>query len=273
MTNTTDQQDASSASLGSVDLDWAPEPLWADWPRGRDNSYILVRMEDAFQKKAAEGTPGRVLDLACGSALHAPAMHRRGWDVLALEPSPAMIGKAQARAKEAGMRLELFKAIGEVVPFRNNSFDRVLCQSSLDHFANPEVGMREIARILKPGGVAVIGLVNYGGISCRGSRVVYKVGRALRLIRPGKHLFWDTPVPHEHTFETTLGRLKQFGEPWLDLQEVYGVSMLWAFPGWGLVLKLMPGRVARLPLRCIDALARRMPAASDFLITTWRVRA
>ena len=48
MTKTT-EQDASSASLGNVDLDRAPEPLWENWPRGRDNGFILVRMEDAFQ--------------------------------------------------------------------------------------------------------------------------------------------------------------------------------------------------------------------------------
>ncbi len=269
----TNEPHAPSATLGNVDLDWAPEPLWENWPRGPDNSFILVRMEDAFQEKAVAGTPGRVLDLACGSALHAPALHDHGWDVLALEPSPAMISKAQTRAMGVGMRLELFKAIGEVVPFRDHSFDRVLCQSSLDHFANPEKGMQEIARILKPGGLAIIGLVNYGGISCRGSRVLYRIGRRVGIIQPGKNKFWDTPVPHEHTFETTLGRLKKMGQPCLDLEAVYGVSLLWAFPGWGTLLSLMPGRVARLILRRFDALARRMPGASDFLITTWRARA
>jgi SAM-dependent methyltransferase len=271
MTSPANQQNASSKSLGNVDLDWAPEPLWENWPRGPDNSFALVRMEEVFGEKATEGTPGRVLDLACGQAQHAPALHRHGWDVLALEPSPAMITKARATAKEAGMRLELFKAIGEVVPFRDSSFDRVLCQSSLDHFANPEKGLREIARILKPGGLAVIGLVNYGGISCRGSRAVYRIGRALGLMKSNK--FWDTPVPHEHTFETTLFRLKQMGEPWLDLEGVSGTSMLWAFPGWGSFLNLMPGRIARVMLRSLDVVARRMPTASDFLVTVWRARA
>ncbi len=259
--------------LGNVDLDWEPEPLWVNWPRGRDNSYILVRMESAFAEKAIGGPPGRVLDLACGAAIHAPELHRRGWDLLALEPSPAMIVKAKTTAEESGFDLELFRAIGEVTPFRDGSFDRVLCQSSLDHFANPAEGMREIARILKPGGLAVIGLVNYGGVSCRGSRVVYAILRKLRLVKPGKNLFWDTPVPHEHTWETTLERLKSMGTPWLDLEGVYGVSMLWAFPGWGTFLGLMPERLATLLLRALDALARKTPTASDFLITIWRTRA
>lgn len=44
----------------------------------------------------------------------------------------------------------------------------------------------------------------YGGVSGRGSRIAYSIGRALRLLKPGKNMFWDTQVPHEHTFETTL---------------------------------------------------------------------
>ena len=50
MTNTMGQDKTASASLGNVDLDWAPEPLWVNWPRGRDSSFILVRMEDAFER-------------------------------------------------------------------------------------------------------------------------------------------------------------------------------------------------------------------------------
>jgi len=273
MTNPANQQEVPSAGIGNVDLDWQPEPLWGKWLTGPDNGFLLMRIEVAFEAKAAAGTPGRVLDLACGSAIHAPALHEQGWDVVALEPSPAMIAKAQATADEAGMQLQLCKAIGERVPFRDASFDRVVCESSLDHFANAAEGMREIARVLKPGGVAVIGLVNYGGISCRGSRVVYKIGRALRLIKPGVNLFWDTPVPHEHTFETTLSRLKQMAAGSLEPEDTYGVSLLWAFPGWGRLLGLLPERVAWFILRGLDAIARKVPAASDFLIITWRVRA
>jgi ubiquinone/menaquinone biosynthesis C-methylase UbiE len=256
----------------NVDLDWEPEPLWENWPTGRDNGFILERMEDAFADKAVVGTPGRILDVACGAARHAPELHRRGWDLLALEPSPAMIRKALRTAEESGFELEMYRAIGEAMPFRDNSFDRVLCQSSLDHFADPKEGLREIARILRPGGLAIVGLVNYGGIGCRASRVAYRVLRGLRIVKPGKPLFWDTPVPHEHTWETTLKRLKSMGTPHMDLLDVYGVSMLWAFPGWGSFLDFLPGRVANPILRLLDAGARRMPTMSDFLITTWRAR-
>jgi SAM-dependent methyltransferase len=258
------------AHVPDADLDWQPEPLWAEWPRGPDNAFILTRMEEAFLHYASRGGPGRLLDLACGSAQHAPELARRGWDVVALEPSPVMIDKALSRAGEAGTPLEMFRAIGEIVPFRDASFDRVLCESSLDHFANPADGLREVARILKPEGEAVIGLVNYGGLSCRASRAVYTATRRLRPARREKHMFWDSPVPHEHTFETTLGRLKQLAKPGLRLEQVYGVSVLWGFPGWGPLLDKLPKSWSYNVLKTMDRGVRFVPGASDFLITRWR---
>jgi SAM-dependent methyltransferase len=230
----------------------------------------MVRMEDAFLEKAADGTAGRLLDLACGAARHAPELHRRGWKIIALEPSPAMIAKARQNALETNTPFELVRGIGEFLPFQNGSFERVLCQSSLDHFANPSAGMEEIARVVKPGGHAIIGIVNYGGLSCRASRVIYVLGRRLRLIRPGKHLFWDTPVPHEHSFEANLPTLKKLGGPWLQMEEAYGVSLLWAFPGWGTLIRPLPHPAARAVLKGLDMIARIVPSASDFIIMRWR---
>lgn len=258
------------ADVNRVDLDWEPEPLLADWPRGRDIDFKMVRMEEAFLEKAAAGTPGRLLDLACGAARHAPELHRRGWKVIGLEPSPAMIARARRNALENCTPLELVRGIGEFLPFRDASFDRVLCESSLDHFANPSEGMRQIANVLRPGGEAVIGIDNYGGVACWGSRPIYALGRKLRLTRPGKHLYWDTPVPHEHTFEADLPTLKRLGQQWLELEEAYGVSLLFAFPGWGKLLRPLPYPAARAVLRGLDLIARVVPSASDYIITRWR---
>lgn len=256
--------------LKAVDLDWKTEDVQRGWPRGRDTGCILFRIEHGFFQTAAGGVPGQLLDVACGEARHAPKLHRQGWRIIGLEPSPAMIARARRTAADAGTPLDLACAIGEVLPFRDGTFDRVLCESALDHFANPAEGMREIARVLKPGGHAIIATVNYGGLSCRVSRLLYALGRKLRWISSDKRLFWDTPVPHEHTFEANLPTLKRFAGSWLELEEVYGVSLLWAFPGWGRLLDRLPHAIAFKLLNGLDRVARRMPTASDFLVMRWR---
>ncbi len=256
--------------MNKVDLDWANEQILASWPKGRDTDFYHSRIENAFRKTAGDGTPGRLLDLACGDGRHVPALRGQGWNVCGLEPSPAMMEKAKRTFAEAGTRTELLRAIGEVLPFQDEIFDRVLCESSLDHFANPAEGMREIARVLKPGGTAVIGIVNYHGAACRGSRLVYSLGRRLGRIPRDQHQFWDTPVPHEHTFEGSLPALKRMASPWLELEHVYGVSLFWAFPRWGSLLARLPKALAYKLLGGLDRVARVVPSASDFLIMRWR---
>ena len=256
--------------LNAVDLDWKTEALQRDWPRGRDTYFYMIRIEQVFFRTAADGKPGLLLDVACGEAEHLPGLHRQGWSIIGLEPSPAMIARARRTAADAGTPLDLACAIGELLPFQDATFDRVLCESALDHFANPAEGMREITRVLKPGGHAIIATANYGGLSCRASRLLYAIGRKLGRISSGKRLFWETPVPYEHTFEADLPTIKRLASPWLKLEKVYGVSLLWAFPGWAWLLEHLPDLVVRAMLRGLDFVACVVPTASDFLVMRWR---
>ena len=121
----------------TVDLGWQPEPLWEEWPRGRDTEFVMWRMEEAFEDIAVKGRGGKLLDLACGDAEHIEAFHRAGWHVYGLEPSPEMIVRANERAASVGAVMPIVRGIGEVLPYKDETFDRIVCMSSLDHFANP----------------------------------------------------------------------------------------------------------------------------------------
>jgi SAM-dependent methyltransferase len=261
---------------GEVDLGWQPEPLREAWPTGRDTNFIMMRMEQAFSEIASSGRGGSLLDVACGNAFHAHEMHQAGWHVYGLEPSPEMIVRAIDEVRGHGARIEMLRGIGEVLPFKDESFDRVVCMSSIDHFANPDVGMREMARILKRDGELIIGIVNYGSLSVRLSRINYKIRRRLGLVPEGKRLFWDDPTEGEHTFEGKIPTLKRFAAGSLRLDHAYGVSMLWAVPGWSWVFRLIPGEsrpAVKLRggiLKSLDALARRFPSQADFLVLTWK---
>ena len=49
---------------------------------------------------------------------------------------------------------------GEYLPWASNTFDYITCVGSLEHFINPDTGAQEIARVLKPSGLAAINLPN-----------------------------------------------------------------------------------------------------------------
>jgi SAM-dependent methyltransferase len=98
--------------------------------------------------------PGeRVLDLACGTG----AAARRAADlvgakgsVVGLDLNPAMLAVAQAGPH--GARIVWKQGVAAELPFPDASFDVVLCQQGLQYFPDKPAALREVRRVLKPGG-------------------------------------------------------------------------------------------------------------------------
>ncbi len=258
--------------MPEIQRDWDFHALHGRWPTGHDNDFLIDRLRAVPVEETAAGAYGRVLEVAAAEAIHAAKLSLRGLACIALEPSVAMLTAARARATELGARLTLVRGIGETLPFRDRSFDRVLCESAIDHFADPALGIREMARVLAPDGRLVIGVVNYGGLTVRLARVVYRFGRAVGVLPRDQPLFWDSPVPTEHTFECTYTRLLALCRPHLLLDRTVGVSLGWAFPGWARALTQVSWDRQTRILEGLDALARRMPRLADYVLTVWRLR-
>jgi SAM-dependent methyltransferase len=211
--------------------------------------------------------------VGASEAIHSCRLSLKGLRTFALEPSPAMLASARTRMAEYETRFELVRGIAEKLPFPDGTFDRVLCESSIDHLADPGLGIREMARVLRPDGRLVIGVVNYGSVNVRLSRVVYRVARRLGWARRDVHLFWDTPVPIEHTFECTYPILMRLCGQYLDLDHAFGVSIGWAFPGWGGLLSRLSEPRATAILRALDRIAYRVPRVADYILSVWKPRA
>jgi SAM-dependent methyltransferase len=253
-------------------LNWDFKALHGAWPTGPDNAYLLNRLRDIPVDATAEGARGPVLEVGASEAIHSSRLSLRGLKTVALDPSFPMLGHARERMAEYGTHFELVRGISEKLPFPDESFDRVLCESTIDHLADPAVGIREMARVLRPDGRLIIGVVNYGSINVRMSRLVYRVARRLRLAPRDVHLFWDSPVPIEHTFECTYPILMKLCGQYLELDRAFGVSIGWAFPGWGDLLGRLSGERATAILSALDRLAYRMPRVADYILSVWKPR-
>jgi SAM-dependent methyltransferase len=110
-------------------------------------------------------TPGEhVLDIGCGAGRHAFELYRRGAHVVAadldgneLGPVNGMFAAMKSEEdipSQAGARA--VSADMTNMPFPDNSFDKVIASEILEHVPNDRQAMAEIARILRPGGVAAI---------------------------------------------------------------------------------------------------------------------
>ncbi|MDP9497962.1 MAG: class I SAM-dependent methyltransferase [Actinomycetota bacterium] len=115
--------------------------------------------------------PGdRVLDMGCGSGRHAFALYKAGADVVALDRSPGelvevqvmfaalrLAGEVQESARATAVRGDAY-----ALPFADGSFDRVVAAEVLEHLPDDERAMRELSRVLRPGGTLAVTVPRWG---------------------------------------------------------------------------------------------------------------
>ena len=119
----------------------------------RDEQYSLNRR--CRQLMNHWQPPGRLLDVGCSTGLFLNAMRAFGWDVEGVELSEfaANYAREQFGLKVATGTLEEALLPGE-------SFDVVTLYDVLEHVIDPKSTLREIHRILKPGGMILLSLPN-----------------------------------------------------------------------------------------------------------------
>lgn len=114
---------------------------------GADRAVALLRLP-----------PGSIaLDVGTGAGHTAHALARRGAYVVASDITPEML--AQVRRLAAGLGLANVQgafALAEQLPFRDCSFDAVSCRLAAHHFRDVAGFCAQVARVLRPGGQALI---------------------------------------------------------------------------------------------------------------------
>ena len=93
----------------------------------------------------------RALDVGCGpGALVGELVARLGAEnVAAVEPSPPFVQAARERYPDVDVR----QAPAEALPFEDDAFDVALAQLVVHFMDDPDAGLREMARVVEPGGV------------------------------------------------------------------------------------------------------------------------
>lgn len=115
------------------------------YSRKRLNTWL-----DRFLPEHAEGK--KLLDVGCGTGYHLARYRGRGFDISGVDGSADML----EQARQINPDIEFKQSDVDSLPYESESFDYVLCIEVLRYLPDINPSIREIYRVLKPGGVALI---------------------------------------------------------------------------------------------------------------------
>jgi ubiquinone/menaquinone biosynthesis C-methylase UbiE len=176
----------------------------------------------------------RILDAGCGSGVTAGKLMEGGYAVWGIDFAEPMIRQARELCGSHQF------AVGDIehMPYADNAFDMVVSLGVIEYLESDEQVLREIRRVLRPGGRAVIAISNGSSLLLRLDSVVFKVAA---LLRPMYHLvkyrFRGRPAPSPETPTETVHRRvyrRFYRSRWLRLLRGSNFELEeWICHGWG----------------------------------------
>jgi len=110
---------------------------------------VLARMLSGRKKL-------RVLDAGCGSGWLSEMLAAQGHDVTAVDLGYDSLKRASVRMKSIGKRVTFLNGDIYCLPLKDGSFDAVIASEIIEHLDRPLDAFAELARVLRPGGIAVV---------------------------------------------------------------------------------------------------------------------
>ncbi len=110
-------------------------------------------------RRTAEGIAPQssVLEVAPGPGYFAIELAKLGdYRITGLDISETFVEIARENAARAGVKVDFRRGNASNLPFPKESFDFLLCRAAFKNFSEPQPAMKEMYRVLKPGGQALI---------------------------------------------------------------------------------------------------------------------
>lgn len=182
--------DANTDLKERVRAFWQTHPCGArfsDVPMGTPEFFERVEahrytkewhIPDAADFAGARGL--RVLEIGCGLGTDGAQFAKAGAEYTGIDLTEAAIELARARFEVSGLPGEFRVADAEHLDFADESFDLVYSHGVLHHTPDTARAVREIHRVLKPGGRAIVMLYHRGSYNYRvGIRILRRAGAGL----------------------------------------------------------------------------------------------
>lgn len=201
----------------------------------RSEEFLCV---EAWARQHGIVPPARVLDVGAGRGIASLAWSVRGYRVIALEPDPSDLigsGAIEAMVDRTGLPIVVAKGMGEATSLDAAAVDLVYARQVLHHAQDLKGMCREIARVLRPGGMLI----------ATREHVVAS--------REELEAFWDGHVVHHLTGGEMAYSLSQYREAFRSA----GLRLLRVRGPWDSVVNYYPVKRAEVLEASRHAMTRR----------------
>lgn len=143
--------------------------------------YVL---DPVMFARATAVSPLRALDVGCGEGRFCRKLATAGIAVTGIDPTTELLSTARARHRDGNY----LRAVAEALPLADRTFDLVLSYLTLIDIPDIDLAIREMARVLAPGGTLLIANLNSFNTPCadrgwikdeRGERLYYPIDHYL----------------------------------------------------------------------------------------------
>ena len=118
-------------------------------------------VERALLEFVGDLSESRILEVGCGTGHWLNVLKAFKANVMGLDFSSGML----ARARTSSPEMALIRGTAQHLPFPDASFDKVFCINAIHHFPDKPAYLREVRRLLRPGGrMLTIGLDPHSGV-------------------------------------------------------------------------------------------------------------
>jgi SAM-dependent methyltransferase len=232
----------SASDLEKAALRGEPSYVWRD---GQQRRLAMI------QQAAGKRIRGTALEDGCGVGMYVEHLASLGAHVAGLEFDFERARLASARAER------VVNAAGERLPFAGSSFDLVLSHEVLEHVQDDRAAVAEMARVLKPGGRAVIFTPNRGypfethGIYWNGQ---YRFGNKL-FVNYLPRAMRNKLAPHVRVYSSSDMRALMFSLPLRVVEQriIFGAydNLIARFGFLGRLLRWVLQSLERTPLQAL----------------------
>ncbi|MCA1390207.1 MULTISPECIES: class I SAM-dependent methyltransferase [Bradyrhizobium] len=114
------------------------------------SSHSIRRLHELLDLPAGAS----VVDIACGAGHLALSFAGRAKRIVGVDGAPTMLGAFQRLANEKAIQVETVLAMSDSVSLRSGEFDVAVSRLAPHHFPNLQASVREMARLVRPGGMS-----------------------------------------------------------------------------------------------------------------------